>query len=107
MPHSPTHGTAGVIREFPVPTPASRPYFLALGSDLSFWFTEAAGNKIGRITVPILVGDINGDAVVDIRDYGLWRQHFGQSISAAPGRSSQSPPGPAAPAISTATPTTR
>jgi hypothetical protein len=25
------------------------------------------------------VADVNADCVVDIRDYGLWRQHFGQS----------------------------
>src|SRR4051794_39181840 len=26
---------------------------------------------------PALVGDINNDGLVDIRDYGLWRQAFG------------------------------
>src|SRR5690242_4114564 len=26
---------------------------------------------------PRLVGDINNDGLVDIRDYGLWRQAFG------------------------------
>src|SRR5467141_1583266 len=26
---------------------------------------------------PTLVGDINGDGIVDIRDYGIWRQQFG------------------------------
>jgi uncharacterized protein (DUF2141 family) len=30
-----------------------------------------------------LVGDINGDGIVDIRDYGLWRQHFGETSGAA------------------------
>jgi YVTN family beta-propeller protein len=26
---------------------------------------------------PTLLGDINNDGIVDIRDYGLWRQNFG------------------------------
>src|SRR5207302_1075478 len=26
---------------------------------------------------PTVVGDINGDGIVDIRDYGIWRQQFG------------------------------
>src|SRR5438105_356713 len=28
---------------------------------------------------PTLLGDINNDGVVDIRDYGIWRQNFGQT----------------------------
>jgi CSLREA domain-containing protein/MYXO-CTERM domain-containing protein len=27
----------------------------------------------------VIPGDINQDGIVDIRDYGLWRQHFGQT----------------------------
>ncbi|MDQ3680440.1 MAG: hypothetical protein M3378_07845 [Actinomycetota bacterium] len=38
------------IMEFPVPTPASEPAGIARGSDNNLWFTESAGNKIGRIT---------------------------------------------------------
>src|SRR5437763_14091972 len=26
---------------------------------------------------PTLLGDINNDGIVDIRDYGIWRQNFG------------------------------
>jgi hypothetical protein len=26
-----------------------------------------------------LLGDMNGDGIVDIRDYGIWRQNFGQT----------------------------
>src|SRR5205823_7659603 len=26
---------------------------------------------------PTVLGDINNDGIVDIRDYGLWRQQFG------------------------------
>src|SRR4051794_4106527 len=28
---------------------------------------------------PTLLGDMNGDGFVDIRDYGIWRQNFGQT----------------------------
>jgi len=31
--------------------------------------TDATGTRI--------LGDFNGDAFVDIRDYGIWRQNFG------------------------------
>ena len=26
-----------------------------------------------------MLGDINNDGIVDIRDYGIWRQNFGQT----------------------------
>ena len=29
--------------------------------------------------VACVQGDVNCDALVDIRDYGIWRQHFGQT----------------------------
>ena len=29
------------------------------------------------------VADINGDCIVDIRDYAIWRQHFGETAGAA------------------------
>ena len=41
---------AGRITEYPVPTVASRPDGIAAGPDGNLWFTEAGGNKIGRIT---------------------------------------------------------
>src|SRR5437773_11541312 len=28
---------------------------------------------------PTVLGDINNDGIVDIRDYGIWRQNFGQT----------------------------
>ena len=42
--------STGSLREFPVPTPNSRPVAIVRGSDGNFWFTEEQGNKIGRIT---------------------------------------------------------
>src|SRR5438093_745746 len=38
------------ISEYPVPTPGSYPYGITAGPDGNLWFTEANGNKIGRIT---------------------------------------------------------
>jgi len=37
-------------REFPIPTPGSYPYVIAAGPDGNLWFTEYAGNKLGRIS---------------------------------------------------------
>ena len=34
---------------------------------------------IGAVELAIPLGDINGDGIVDIRDYGIWRQSFGQT----------------------------
>src|SRR3954453_12906785 len=33
----------------------------------------------GCPTPALLAADLNGDGIVDIRDYGLWRQNFGAS----------------------------
>jgi streptogramin lyase len=41
---------AGIITEFAIPTHNSSPAGIAAGPDGSLWFTEADGNKIGRIT---------------------------------------------------------
>jgi virginiamycin B lyase len=41
--------TAGIITEYPVPTPNSEPGAIAVGSDGALWFTEHAGCKVGRI----------------------------------------------------------
>jgi streptogramin lyase len=38
------------ITEYPVPTANSQPESIELGPDGALWFTETAGNKIGRIT---------------------------------------------------------
>jgi streptogramin lyase len=42
-------GTAAVTT-FPVPTPNASPERITAGPDGGLWFTEATGNKIGRIT---------------------------------------------------------
>jgi streptogramin lyase len=39
-----------IFTEFAIPTTASAPQFIAAGFDGNVWFTESAGNRIGRIT---------------------------------------------------------
>jgi YVTN family beta-propeller protein len=40
----------------------------------------SVGRGAVRVAAPLaLLGDINGDGIVDIRDYGIWRQNFGQA----------------------------
>jgi hypothetical protein len=39
--------------------------------------------------------DLNGDCIVDIRDYGIWRQNFGATLGAAPRSSQGTPTAPA------------
>jgi streptogramin lyase len=41
---------AGSITEFTIPTAASAPEGITAGPDGNLWFTETAGNKIGRIS---------------------------------------------------------
>jgi streptogramin lyase len=41
------------ITEYPIPTSASLPFGVTAGPDGALWFTEAEGNKIGRITPPL------------------------------------------------------
>ncbi|MFZ5808834.1 MAG: virginiamycin B lyase family protein [Chloroflexota bacterium] len=38
------------IREYPLPTADSQPYGITVDSSNQVWFTELAGNKIGRLT---------------------------------------------------------
>jgi streptogramin lyase len=40
----------GAFTEFTVPTASSSPTAIAAGPDGNLWFTEASGNKIGRVT---------------------------------------------------------
>ena len=43
--------TTHVIAEFPVPTAGSHPVGITRGPDGNLWFTENAGNQIGRLTL--------------------------------------------------------
>ena len=75
-----------LTNEFPIPTADSRPAGITTGPDGALWFTEGA-NNIARITTTrtgCILGDINCDGIVDIRDYGIWRQNFGHTADAAP-----------------------
>jgi virginiamycin B lyase len=38
------------ITEYPIPTANSNPYTIVTGPDGALWFSEAQGNKVGRIT---------------------------------------------------------
>ena len=40
---------------------------------------------------PTILGDINNDGIVDIRDYGIWRQHFGEGTAPAAPRGAPGP----------------
>ena len=42
---------AQTLTQFPVPTALSGPNDITAGPDGALWFTESAGNKIGRITI--------------------------------------------------------
>ncbi len=47
---TPSPVPAGQVREFPLPTANSAPGAITAGPDGALWFTEGAGNRIGRIT---------------------------------------------------------
>jgi virginiamycin B lyase len=40
---------ADTFTEFPIPTPSSTPFDVAVAADGTVWFTEFGGNKIGRL----------------------------------------------------------
>ena len=42
---------ANVITEYTIPTTSSVPYGLAEGPDGNLWFTENAGNKVGKVSI--------------------------------------------------------
>ena len=42
--------TAGVVTEFPIPTPSALAQIITKGPDGNVWFTESSGNMIGRVT---------------------------------------------------------
>jgi streptogramin lyase len=45
-----TAAQAGVVPEYPLPSPNSYPLGIVSGADGNLWFTEGLGNNIGRIT---------------------------------------------------------
>src|ERR1022692_3633459 len=46
----PAQAPAQSIAEYDIPTKSSLPFSVTPGPDGALWFTEAHGNKIGRIT---------------------------------------------------------
>lgn len=44
-----TAGPEARFRQFPIPTRASQPRSIVVGPDGNVWFTEQAGNRIGRL----------------------------------------------------------
>ncbi|MFL5798200.1 MAG: hypothetical protein ACJ77A_09735 [Actinomycetota bacterium] len=52
-----TRGGGQVVDYFFIPTPSSNPRSIAVGSDGNLWFTEAAGDRIGRVTPSGVVSD--------------------------------------------------
>jgi sugar lactone lactonase YvrE len=74
------------IEEFPISTPAAGPHEITTGPDGALWFTEYAGNKIGRITAGSLT-DYSGlspsSAPVGIAagpDGNLWFTEVGNPL---------------------------
>ncbi len=69
----------GVITEYAVPTADSHPDGIAAGPDGNVWFTEASGNKIGRITpagaiseFPVPTSASNPQAIAAGPDGNMW-----------------------------------
>jgi virginiamycin B lyase len=51
------HAPAQTVTEFPIPTASSKPADITAGPDGALWFTENAGNQIGRITTAGVITD--------------------------------------------------
>jgi virginiamycin B lyase len=45
------------IGEYPVPTSGSNPVYITVGPDGALWFTEAVGDKIGRMTTAGVINE--------------------------------------------------
>lgn len=80
------HDVCGVVTEFAIPTAASDSYNIAAGPDGALWFTEEAGNKIGRITTsgtitetPLTSGFDNPEAITGGSDGALYFIEFDSS----------------------------
>src|SRR2546423_10007747 len=55
--------------------PAGRPSEAAPATPQPQATVQRGAARVGLS--PTLLGDINNDGIVDIRDYGIWRQQFG------------------------------
>ncbi|HUE70455.1 MAG TPA: putative Ig domain-containing protein [Pirellulaceae bacterium] len=83
-----TPAAFGSISEFGIPTPNSRPYGITTGPDGHIWFTEEAGNKIGRMTVDGVVTNeytvptpgIQPEGITVGPDGNLWFAEVGGKI---------------------------
>jgi streptogramin lyase len=51
--------------EYPIPTADSGPRGITAGPDGNLWFTEAVGNKIGRITTDGMITEFSGTPALD------------------------------------------
>ena len=74
-----TRAWAQSIADFSIPTAGSNPYTITTGPDGAMWFTEAQGNKIGRITTagaiteyPIPSTDAQPLAITQGPDGAMW-----------------------------------
>jgi len=70
---------AQTVTEFPIPTAGSLPSGITVGPDGALWFTENAGNKIGRITTagvitefPIPTANSQPNGITTGPDGALW-----------------------------------
>jgi hypothetical protein len=70
---SASHSYVGVLATYaeasPTPTPTNTPMPT----------NTPTPTVTPTATPPCILGDINCDGIVDIRDYGIWRQNFGQT----------------------------
>ncbi len=83
--------TAGEVTEFDVPTPNSFPWGITTGPDSNAWFTEHAGNRIGRVTLagevsefpfPTPATESAGASAIITREGELWfGEHLNQRLA--------------------------
>ena len=83
-----TAAASPTINDFSIPTSGAEPEGITAGSDGALWFTEAVGNKIGRITTagtiteyPIPTSDSHPRTITNGSDGALWfAELFGNNI---------------------------
>jgi hypothetical protein len=91
--------------EFQSPTPTPTPTFCILADINCDGIVDVRDYGIWRqhfgATVCGDLADLNGDCLVDIRDYGVWRQNFGNTAGAGAPRAAPPARLPAGPATPT------